>query len=917
MKLSSGTLVGPYRIGRKLGAGGMGDVYHATHVVLGREVALKTLRTEAGSGNAQCSPLVREARAASALDHPNIVTVYDVGDFAGTLFIAMEYIEGQTLRRLLESRKLRTKEVLQYALQIARALAAAHDAGILHRDIKPGNIMITRKNVVKVVDFGLAKAFHSREHADQANFATHTIENSRLARKGRPEAGTIGYMSPEQIRGAGCDARSDIFSFGIVLYEMLTYVRPFTAPSDIAVTANILNTEPRPVRELAPDVPPELDGLVQFCLRKEPESRARSMHDIAYILETTLQSREARHEMPGAHAKQIRWRLVGGVTALALVAAWATGMWVSAFGAKAKLRGALRRITWDGGLSESPALSDDGQLIAFASDRAGGKNLDLFVRHMSGGEPIRLTHNSAGDTDPSFSPDGGMIAFHSERHGGGIYLMPSFGGQEHLIAPRGNNPRFSPDGKWIAYWVGESTNTAPSARAYVVSVNGGAIKPVQPSFADARFPIWTPDGTHLLFQGVDVWNANTDVYADWWVTPLSEGKATKTGAWDSIQHSGLPYIYPPGGWHHGKVVFSARDDAARFVLSIPISTRNWKVQAQAEALTFGTGIEGYPYPAPSGAIAFTSYEYEINIWSRRLDERGRGVGEARKLTVGAAYHSSASMDINGTRLAFLVGRSPNRSVGIRDLVSGRESVVAADSTDKCSAAISPDGSRVAWSVCGPGREAIYVAAINSDLSVPVSDRVCEDCGRVIDWSRTTDSLLFVDHSKPVRIGVLTLSSGSRVMISSALYNLDKARFSPDGNWIAATAVPTRDDRAQILAIPWREGKPAPEGDWVAVTDGTSWNDNPAWTDRGDSLLYYSKRDGFGCIWRQAVNPVTKRPEGEPAEVIDFHGGRLSIKELGGFLPSLDVVSHHVLFNALERTGSIWVLYGEPEKRRKQ
>jgi Tol biopolymer transport system component len=291
-----------------------------------------------------------------------------------------------------------------------------------------------------------------------------------------------------------------------------------------------------------------------------------------------------------------------------------------------------------------------------------------------------------------------------------------------------------------------------------------------------------------------------------------------------------------------------------------------------------------------------------------VDESGRTKDkEARKLTVGAAYHSSASMNADGTRLVFLRGRMPNRNVFIRDLATGREAALAADATDKCSAAISADGSRAAWSVCGPGPEPVYVAAIDPDLSVPVSEKVCEDCGRVADWSRAGDSILFVDHSKPMRVGILTLSSRSRSMISSARYSLDRPRFSPEGNWIAVTATEARGDRAQIFAISLQEGKAAPESAWVAVENGSFWNDNPVWTERGDALLFYSRRDGFGCIWRQAVNRTTKRPEGPPAEVMEFHSGRLSIKELGGFLPSLCLANNQILFNALERTGSIWVL----------
>jgi len=920
MSLSSGTVFGQYRIGRRLGSGGMGEVYQATHLVLGREVALKTLRPDAGESH--LSSLIREARAVSALDHPNIVRVYDVAEVDGTVYIAMEYIEGQTLRQVLAQRALRTKEAIQFAVQIARALAAAHDVGILHRDVKPANIMVTRRNVIKVVDFGLARRFDApgpsdtqeRQKAEDA--PTRSMETGLLNGQVRIE-GTVGYMSPEQISGLRVDARSDIFSFGIVFYEMLTRARPFSAPSDIGITANILHADPRPAREAVPDLPDDLDDLLRFCLNKDPEERARSAHDVAHMLEAAGQANDRRSTISGTGAGRRRWLVAGGIGLLAIAAAVAGAIFVVSRGAKVEPRPVLRRITWDDGLAESPALSNDGRLLAFASDRAeGGRNLDIFVRLMSGGEPIRLTNNPADDTEPSFSPDGGSIAFRSERQGGGVYVIPSFGGQERLVAPRGNNPRFSPDGKWIAYWVGEAANLMPSARTWIVPATGGVPRQLQPSFADARFPVWTPDGGHILFQGVDAWKSGTEPAPDWWVTTVhdgsEEGTAVKTGAWDSVTRSGLSTIFQPGGWRRDRVVFAARDDTARFVLDIPVSTRNWRAQAPPRTLTFGTGIDDDPYPAPSGAIAFTSYRYEVNLWSRSVDESGHVRDkEPQKLTAGAAYHTSASMNAGGTRVVFLLGRSPSRGVWIRDVSTGRESPVTVDATDKCSAAISADGSRAAWSVCGPGREAIYTAAINPDLSVSVAERVCEDCGRVVDWSRAGDSILFADHSHPVRIGVITLSNGSRTMISSSRYNLDRARFSPDGKWMALTAAQTRGDRAQIFAIPLQDGKPAAESSWIPVTSGDSWDDMPIWTERGDALLFYSRRDGFGCLWRQALNPATRRPEGAPAEVMPFHSGRISLEELSGTLPSLSLTANQILYNALERTGSIWVLDDNP------
>jgi serine/threonine protein kinase/Tol biopolymer transport system component len=914
MTLSAASEFGQYRIGRKLGSGGMGEVYQATHVFLDREVALKTLHP--GAVEEHFRRLIQEARAASKLDHPNIVKVYDVAETDGIAYIAMEFIDGVTLRQMMMQRPLRLREALQYAVQIATALAAAHDVGILHRDVKPANIMITSRNVIKVVDFGLAQRFDLPESSEEEEIATRTVDAVALPIRQGPIAGTLGYMSPEQIRGMRVDARTDIFSFGVVLYEMLTRARPFAGSAESSVAENILHADPRPVREINAEIPDELADLVRFCLQKDREQRARSMHDIAHWLERIRQTRERSSGESAVAGKQQRWLVPVGLVILALIAAEGANEFLAYRHRSAMPVATLRRMTWDGGLSESPALSNDGKLLAFTSDRAGGSNLNLFLLNTGGGQPIQLTDNPADDTDPAFSPDGSLIAFRSERQGGGVYVMPSLGGQGRLLAPRGQNPHFSPDGKWILYWVGEEANIYPSARTYIVPATGGVPKQVASSFADARYPIWTPDGTHILFQGVNVWAPDSEPDPDWWVAPVDEtkdhAKPVRTGAMQAIQRAGWQVVYLPGGWFQGRVVFSARSEAARLLFAIPISTSTFRVQGPPQALTFGSGNDGSPYPSPSGAIAFASLKYEINIWSRTVDGSGWiRDKEAQKLTTGEAYHASVSMSADGSRMVYLLGRAPSTNVWVRDTSSGREATVTFDPADKCSAAIAPAGDRVAWSECGPGPQPIFDASLNSDLSITDVAKICDDCGRVVDWSRNGDALLFVDHSNPVRVGILSLRAPSRTMISSSGYSLDQARFAPNGDWIALTATKIRSDRSQIFAVPLRYNKPAPASEWVAITDGNSWDDAPVWSEREDALLFYSRRDGFGCIWRQGLNRTTKWPEGPPVEVLKFHNGRLSIRELNGFLQSMSLVNNKLLFNALERTGSVWIVDERP------
>jgi Tol biopolymer transport system component len=902
MRLSPGTVVGQYRITGFLGAGGMGEVYRARHVALGRDAALKTLPADKQEDAERNRRFLQEARSVSALQHPNIVGLYDIAEWNGYPYLAMEYVEGLTLEAFLARGRPALDETLRLAIQVARALSAAHRAGVLHRDIKPRNIMITSSGTAKVLDFGLAKRFRQHVAAPAANAETVTMESDTepLTHEGHV-VGTVAYMSPEQAEGRPLDARSDVFSFGSLLYEMLTGRRAFEGSSSASTLAKILREQPPEVSGISPEVPWEVEEVVRLCLRKRAEDRAESMHDVACMLEAA----ERRYHVPAEEApgrRRRKWRIAAwlGIPALAAVGAISFWQWQTARGTVAEPE--LQRLTWDDGLNLFPTLSKDGRMLAFASDRQGEGSLDIFVRHIRGSEAVRLTRDPADDVEPDFAPDGRMIAFASRRKNGGIYTVPVLGGQERLLAPGGARPRYSPDGARIAYWAGDEGDLSSTARIYVVAASGGTPRQLQASFAYARSPIWTPDGAHLLFWGAQ----RAGEQPDWWVTPLADGPAVKTGALEQARRRALSTVYEPGGWADGRVIFSAREENRRSLYAIPISLRSFRAEGPPEALTFGTGTDGEPQTGARGRIIFTSLRYEINAWSRPMDGSGRIADSPdRKLTMGAAYHSSLSVSQDGTLLSFVHGRHPTANVGIRDLRSGEEVAATPDESDKCSAALRPDGQSVAWSVCGPGPESIFVADLSPVLVTGPPQKVCEDCGRVADWSRTGDRILFVDHSTPSRVGVLSVTTGETKVVGRPNLALESPRYSPDGKWAAVSG--KRESRAAIYAIPLVEGYLAPEAEWVQVTDGLHRDEKPVWAAGGAALLFYSKRDGFGCVWRQAINRLTKKPEGAPEAVLEFHRGRFSMGDLSSPLLSLAGTARMLTFTLLESSGSIWLL----------
>jgi serine/threonine protein kinase len=401
-----------YRIVQKLGEGGMGVVYKAQDTHLDRPVAVKVLPPEKVDDPERKRRFVQEAKAASALNHPNIVTVYDIDTSDGVTFIAMEYVPGKALDEVLARKTLRLNEALGYAVHIADALSAAHAAGIVHRDLKPSNIMVGDDGRVRVLDFGLAKLTGTGEAAEFAATATAPPISEAGA-----VLGTFAYMSPEQAEGRPVDARSDVFSFGVVLYEMLARRHPFRRDSRISTMAAIIGEEPRPPSEDSTGLPPEVDRAVLRCLRKEPQRRWQSMSDLKSVLEDLKEESESGKLRPAAavaapSSRRRLWVLSGLVGILILSAVLFVWIRMRAPARSSDLE--LVPLTLDAGLSTFASISRDGKIVAYASDRSGEGPLDIWVRHIDRPQPVR-TRDPSGALLPSVSPDGSRIVYRSNR----------------------------------------------------------------------------------------------------------------------------------------------------------------------------------------------------------------------------------------------------------------------------------------------------------------------------------------------------------------------------------------------------------------------------------------------------------------------------------------------------------------------
>jgi serine/threonine protein kinase len=395
----------------KLGEGGMGEVYLAEDTSLRRKVALKFLPKLLGENPIARRRFVREAQSAAALDHPFICNIHEVGQYDDQDFLVMEYVEGETLMERLGNGPLPLRQTLQIALEIAQALGKAHQSSIIHRDLKPANIMLTTDGHPKVMDFGLAKRMVYQE-------GTQRDISSALTREGSTP-GTLAYMSPEQVAGRPVDDRSDIFSFGIVLYEMLTGVHPFRKSTRVETGVSILNDDPTPLEQYREDVPDLLLHVVSKMLEKALDQRYQSIHEVLTDLGRLVEDTGWRGR-PLAQKIRSRWAYltISGGAVVILAAAYWTYQLTWPPPVEVPIQRTLTQFTFDEGLQMEPSWSPDGSLLAYASNRNG--NFDIWVQSEEG-DPIQITKNPNHDWQPDWSPNGKHVVFRSERDGGGLF----------------------------------------------------------------------------------------------------------------------------------------------------------------------------------------------------------------------------------------------------------------------------------------------------------------------------------------------------------------------------------------------------------------------------------------------------------------------------------------------------------------
>ena len=484
-----GRRLGHYEVLARLGEGGMGIVYKAHDTHLDRFAAIKVLPPQAVADPHRKQRFTQEAKAASALNHSGIVTIYDITESDGIHFIAMEYVEGKTLSELIGRQGLGLKDTLNYAIQVAGALAKAHATGIVHRDLKPSNIMITDDGVVKVLDFGVAKLLDSAEPGEDSE--TRTVRPTHPLQTAPGQiVGTVAYMSPEQAEGKRVDARSDIFSFGAVLYEMATGIRAFRGESSALTLAAVVNAEPAPPSQLRSDLPRDLERIILRCLRKDPTRRVQFIADLAVELEEIKTESGTRIAAVDAPAVKRRGRWMAASAAAVGFAALGTWLFWPKLGEPLPSP-SLSPLTSFAGDERLASFSPDGKQVAFAWNGENGANTDIYVLPVGSGTPLRLTTDPADDRAPAWSPDGQHIAFvRLQEDKRAIYLStaPVPNSEQKLTDIVSEPP---PGGDVVSVsWFPDGERLAAAERDASGQMNGIVVIPVDHS--EPRRLLWTP-----------------------------------------------------------------------------------------------------------------------------------------------------------------------------------------------------------------------------------------------------------------------------------------------------------------------------------------------------------------------------------------------------------------------------------------
>jgi Tol biopolymer transport system component len=804
-----GVMLGPYEIESPIGEGGMGEVWRAHDTKLNRTVAIKILAGELQDRQARLR-FQREARTASSLNHPHILTVFDVGEFEGRQYLVTEFVDQGTLREWATSERRSWQQVVELLVGVADGLSAAHDAGILHRDIKPENILVAKNGYAKLADFGLAKRIGVAP-SDPAESFQRTVTNTGMI------AGTVTYMSPEQASGKPVDARSDIFSFGVVLYEMLTGRAPFSGATLLEQLVTLVQQTPA---ALPDNVPPSLRLVVARALEKDPTKRYQAMRDLVVDLRRTLR------DGPGIWAGG-RWApIVAASVAVALVGVVAA-RWMMRPPGEPTTRGAasipkgftFTQLTDQPGQELDPSLAPDGKSFVYTS-RASG-NWDIYFQLVGDKNPVNLTKDSdPDDTEPAFSPDGGRIAFHSDRDGGGIFVMSATGEHVRRITAFGHNPAWSPDGSQIVFATtiaNPEVRLSSESQLFSVNVATGEKHPITPQTGIAMQPHWSPHGYRVAY-----W-AQVQGRLAVWTIPSDGGEPVRVT--DDAAANWNPVWSPDGR----SLYFASNRGGSMNLWRVAIDERSGKTSGETEPVTTPSPYAALiSFSATGRQLVYVQRIQSGNIHRVRFDPvREIAVGPPEPVTQGSRMASSALPSPDGEWVAFVGGGNlfvtHSDGSGLRQITSGYSERWPGWSPDgKLLAFLSNRGGRFdVWTIRpdGSGLHQVTYTAKGA-----ITHPVWSPDGRRLTYSLQNGPQFVIDADKSWS----SQSPEALPPLSEPDTWFEAASWSPDGRKLAGWQM-RADGRFSGISIYSFET--------VSYTRITDFGQQPTWLKDGRRLIF--------------------------------------------------------------------------------
>ena len=754
MPLSIGDKLGGYEVLALLGKGGMGSVYRARDTKLNRLVAIKFLSDDLADVAAR-RRFQREAQMASSLNHPHIITVYDAGEFEGRQYLVTEFVDGGTLKDWANEQKRTWKQIVELLSGVADGLAAAHQAGILHRDIKPDNILVARNGYAKLADFGLAKL------AEGAG-----IDVTRTMPEGRTHTGaiigTIAYMSPEQASGAALDARSDIFSFGVVLYEMLAGKRPFSGATGLETLQRVIHQEPEPLDE---ETPAALRIAVEKALAKDPAERYQSMGELVVDLRRLIRMKIADTPVAAA-ARSPRWWLPWAAL-LALASGF--GLWElmrpAASPANPLAGATFTRLSDFEGTESNPAISPDGKFVAFLSNRDGV--FDVWLRQVGGESLLNLTHGKAGEVRAplrsiGFSGDGSEI-WNGGGEGRRLRLMPLTGGVLHnFLTENAAEVAWSPDGARLVYHTWDAGDPMFIADRHGASVH--PLLPPAPAAGHQHFPVWSQDGRWIYFARGRPATREMDL----WRVSANGGEPERM----THQSGDISYPTPIDA---RTVLYVARDEngAGPWLWALDVKTR--------ESRRVSLGLEQYTSLAAGadGRRLVTSVmTSQVNLWTVPILDRLAEERDVKPFPLPSAR--ALAPRFGGASLFYLSSRGGDDGLWTYREGQAAEIWKASEGSLQSPPAASPDGRRVAITLRRNGKLRLHVLGADGTQLHPVAADV--DVRGTASWSPDGQWIVTAgaDNAGP---GLFKISPDGAPPVRLTSGDALDPVWSPDGNLI--------------------------------------------------------------------------------------------------------------------------------------